>query len=131
MWNYRIIKKDEVYELREAYYNDNQEIFAICEFAEITGESPEDIIESLKYMLDDAVKYKDMVLEDGKIEFASMCDDEDLEEESISGINMPPLDRTDPDVEVNDWDNQKQKLLYLNKRSFLPSPIIPHKNPLD
>lgn len=102
MWNYRIIKKDEVYELREAYYNDNQEIFAICEFAEITGESPEDIIESLKYMLDDAVKYKDMVLEDGKIEFASMCDDEDLEEESISGINMPPLDRTDPDVEVND-----------------------------
>ena len=109
MWNYRIIKKDKVYELREAYYNDNKEIFAICEFAEITGESPEDIIESLKYMLDDAVKYKDMILEDGKIEFASMCDDEDLEEitfeelqESISGINMPPLDWTDPDVEVND-----------------------------
>ena len=43
-----------------------------------------------------------ILLEYGKIEFASMCDDEDLEEESISGINMPPLDWTDPDVEVND-----------------------------
>ena len=62
----------------------------------------EDIIQSLKCMFDDAVKYKDMILEYGKIEFASMCDDEDLEEESISGINMPPLDWTDPDVEVND-----------------------------
>ena len=102
MWNYRIIKKDKVYELREAYYNDNKEIFAICEFAEITGESPEDIIQSLKCMFDDAVKYKDMILEYGKIEFASMCDDEDLEEESISGINMPPLAWTHPDVEVND-----------------------------
>ncbi len=117
MWNYRIIKKDKVYELREAYYNDNKEIFAICEFAEITGESPEDIIQSLKYMFDDAVKYKDMILEDGKIEFASMCDDEDLEEITFeefdkllnelqkptgNGLNIPPSEWADPDVEVND-----------------------------
>ena len=37
-------------------------------------------------MLDDAVKYKDMILEDGKIEFASICDDEDYEEITLEDL---------------------------------------------
>jgi len=118
MWNYRIIKKDKVYGLYETYYNDNQEIFAVSDVAEITGESPEDILDSLQTMLSDTKKHFDSfypvrpnndVLEYDKIEFASIGDEEDFEEitieelqNSITGSNMPPLDWTDPDVEVND-----------------------------
>ena len=118
MWNYRIIKRNKVYGLYEAYYNDNQEIFAVSDVAEITGESPEDILDNLQTMLSDTKKHfdsfyppkaNDKVLDYDEIEFASIGDEEDFEEitieelqKSISGLNMPPSECTDPDVEVNE-----------------------------
>ena len=55
MWNYRIIQtKPEEYGLYEVIYNDDGDISAHTENPEVIGESPEDLLLSLRLMLDDA-----------------------------------------------------------------------------
>jgi hypothetical protein len=79
MWNYRIIKnKDNSYGLYEVIYNDEGEITAHSENAELYGESPEDIMQTLRLMLDDANKSYYNILESEKIEFAPMYDEEEI-----------------------------------------------------
>lgn len=58
-------------------YNDDGEIFAHSEEAEITGESPEDLIETLNLMLSDANKSKENILVYDQIKFAKLCEDYD------------------------------------------------------
>ena len=73
MWNYRIIKnKDESYGLYEVIYNDEGKISAHSEDSEIIGETPEDILQTLRLMLDDANKSYYNILEAEKIEFAPL-----------------------------------------------------------
>ena len=116
MWNYRIIKnKDDSYGLYEVFYNDDGKISAHAEKPEVIGESPEDLLTTLRLMLDDAQKcYYKEVLEHGKIEFAPLYDEKDLSEamtieefeselKEIADINYPPLSWTDPDS-VDDSD---------------------------
>tara|TARA_B100000085_G_scaffold276326_1_gene295297 strand:+ start:956 stop:1261 length:306 start_codon:yes stop_codon:yes gene_type:complete len=76
MWNYRIIKnKDDSYGLYEVIYNDDGEISAHSESSEIVGESPEDILQTLRLMLDDANKSYYSILEYDKIKFAPLMDE--------------------------------------------------------
>ena len=85
MWNYRIIKNKDTYGLYEVMYNDDGEIFAHSEEPEIIGESPEDLLETLKLMLGDVKKHFDYffppkineekMLELDKIKFAKPCED--------------------------------------------------------
>lgn len=75
MWNYRIIKNDKNFGLYEVFYSDDGEICGHSETPEVVGESSEDIIEYLNTMLEDANKYKDMVLEYDKIKFAPFYDE--------------------------------------------------------
>ncbi len=86
MWNYRIIKnKDESYGLYEVIYNDKGEISAHSEDSEVIGESPEDILQTLRLMLDDANKSYYNILEAEKIEFASLTK-EDEEEKIVADM---------------------------------------------
>ncbi len=81
MWNYRIIKnKDKSYGLYEVIYNDNGEISAHSESSEIIGESPEDILQTLRLMLDDANKSYYNILEYDKINFAPLIDESERKE---------------------------------------------------
>jgi len=81
MWNYRIIKnKDNSYGLYEVIYNDDGEISAHSEDPEVIGESPEDLLTSLRLMLDDANKSYHNILEADKIVLAPLCDESDLED---------------------------------------------------
>jgi len=81
MWNYRIIKnKDDSYGLYEVIYNDNGEISAHTENSEIIGESPEDILQTLRLMLDDANKSYYNILEYDKIKFSPLLPEEDKQE---------------------------------------------------
>jgi hypothetical protein len=78
MWNYRIIKnKDNSYGLYEVIYNDDGKISAHSENAELYGESPKDILETLRLMLDDANKSYYNILEWDKIKFAPLCEEFD------------------------------------------------------
>ena len=82
MWNYRIIKnKDGSYGLYEVIYNDDGEISAHSENSEIIGESPEDILQTLRLMLDDANKSYYNVLDGEKIKFAPLIDESEKGEE--------------------------------------------------
>jgi hypothetical protein len=76
MWNYRIIKDADTYGLYEVFYNDEDEICAHSEKAEIYGDDVEDIVKTLELMLGDAKKCqkKDSVLEKDKIEFKKFWD---------------------------------------------------------
>lgn len=80
MWNYRIIKDKDTYGLYEVMYNDDGEIFAHSENAEVIGDSPEDLLHTLRLMLDDANKSYYNVLEADKIKFAPIYDEKDLSE---------------------------------------------------
>jgi hypothetical protein len=80
MWNYRIIKDKDYYGLYEVMYNDDGEIFAHSENAEVIGDSPEDLLETLRLMLDDANKSYYNILEADKIKFAPIYDEKDLSE---------------------------------------------------
>jgi len=81
MWNYRIIKdSDNSYGLYEVIYNDDGEISAHSEDPEVIGESPEDLLLSLRLMLDDANKSYHNILEADKIDFAPLYDESDLED---------------------------------------------------
>ena len=90
MCNYRIIKDKKTYGLYEVMYNDDGEIFAHSEEPEIVGESPEDLLETLKLMISDTKKHfsyffpckvkEEKILELNKIKFAPMYDEKDLGE---------------------------------------------------
>jgi len=77
MWNYRIIKNKDTYGLYEVMYNDDGEIFAHTEEPEIIGETPEDLLQTLRLMLDDAQKSYYKILKYDKIKFAKPCEDYD------------------------------------------------------
>jgi hypothetical protein len=77
MWNYRIIKNKEDYGLYEVIYNDDGEISAHSEKAEIIGSSVKDILDSLRLMLDDAQKSSYEILEMDKIKFHPIVDLDD------------------------------------------------------
>lgn len=81
MWNYRIIKGKNFYGLYETMYNDDGEIFAHSEEPELIGESAEDLLQTLRLMLDDAQKSYYNILEYGKIKFAKPCEDYDETQE--------------------------------------------------
>jgi len=83
MWNYRIIKDKNSYGLYEVMYNDDGEIFAHSEEAEVIAESPEELIETLNMMLSDANKSKENILIYDQIKFAKPCEDFD-ESETIT-----------------------------------------------
>jgi hypothetical protein len=83
MWNYRIIKDKNAYGLYEVMYNDDGEIFAHSEEAEVIAESPEELIETLNMMLADANKSKENILIYDQIKFAKPCEDFD-ESETIT-----------------------------------------------
>ena len=79
MWNYRIIKNGDDYGLYEVFYNEDGKISAHTLDAEVVCSSPEEIVKTLKLMIDDAKKFSNNVLEMGEIEFAPFYDeDEDL-----------------------------------------------------
>ena len=80
MWNYRIIKRKNSYGLYEVMYNDDGEIFAHSEEAEVIAESPEELIETLNMMLADANKSKENILIYDQIKFAKPCEDFDKAE---------------------------------------------------
>ena len=125
MWNYRIIKKENECGLYEVFYNDDGKISAHSEKPEVFGENPEDLLTTLRLMLDDAQKSYYKVLEYGKIEFAPLYDEKDLSESMTieefeseikkidvrdltndtiqdQSLNNPPLSWTDPDVDVDE-----------------------------
>ena len=80
MWNYRIIKKENDHGLYEVFYNDDGEISAHTDKPILVEESPEDLLDSLRLMLDDAQKSYYKILKYGEIEFAPLYDEEDLGE---------------------------------------------------
>jgi len=81
MWNYRIIKnKDDSYGLYEVIYNDDGKISAHSENSEIIGESPEDILQTLRLMLDDANKSYYNVLNYEEIKFAPLYNENEKSE---------------------------------------------------
>jgi hypothetical protein len=88
MWNYRIIKDKNAYGLYEVMYNDDGEIFAHSEEAEVIAESPEELIETLNMMLADANKSKENILIYDQIKFAKPFEDYDKGEE----ITLEELD---------------------------------------
>tara|TARA_B100001939_G_C16504230_1_gene430920 strand:- start:164 stop:397 length:234 start_codon:yes stop_codon:yes gene_type:complete len=61
-------------------YNDDGEIFAHSEEAEIIAESPEELIATLSLMLSDANKSKENILVYDQIKFAKPCEDYDKSE---------------------------------------------------
>lgn len=81
MWNYRIIKREvdgqpDQYGLFEVFYNDNGEITAHADEAEVIGDNPEEILESIMLMQKDAQKSLSNILEMDKIKFAPLLEDE-------------------------------------------------------
>jgi hypothetical protein len=90
MWNYRIIHynsdkgmglKDH-YGLYEVIYNDEGKISAHTEEPEVIADTPEELIESLEMMLDDAKKCKNKILDYKTIEFYPLTNDD--KEESVT-----------------------------------------------
>ena len=132
MWNYRIIKREvegqiDQYGLFEVFYNDDGEISGHSEEPELVDESPEDLLTTLRLMLDDAQKSYYKILKYGEIEFSPFYDEKDLSEPMTfeefedeinnldvrdlindtnqdQSLNYPPLSFTDPDVDVDESD---------------------------
>jgi len=108
MWNYRIIKNKKDYGLYEVIYNDDGEISAHSETAEIIGSSVKDILDSLRLMLDDAQKSSYNILEMDKIKFHPIVDLDDEEKfmevkdwASFMGLNEDKYDKSKEDEEKN------------------------------
>ena len=95
MWNYRIIKDKDTYGLYEVIYNDDGEISAQSEKAELVGDSVEDLLNSLRLMLDDAQKSSYNILEMDKIKFAPLVD----ESEKMETITLDKLFGYEGEVE--------------------------------
>ena len=122
MWNYRIIKREvkgqpDQYGLFEVFYNDEGKISAHAEEPELVDESPEELLTTLRLMLDDAQKSYYKILKYNEIEFAPFCSEEEMEEfEAVDirdlindtnldqSLNHPPLSWTDPDADVDESD---------------------------
>jgi hypothetical protein len=75
MWNYRIIKDKDVYGLYEVMYNEDGEICAHTEKPEVIGDSAEDLLQTLRLMLDDAQKSYYDILDVNRIKFSEFCKD--------------------------------------------------------
>lgn len=91
MWNYRIIKsKNDTYGLYEVFYNDDGEITAHAEKAEIIAENPKEILESITLMYKDVKKHfsrfyppevnEEKILIENQMKFAPIYDEKDLGE---------------------------------------------------
>ena len=81
MWNYRIIKREvdgqpDQYGLFEVFYNDDGEILAHSEEPEVFGESAEDLLQTLRLMMDDAQKSYYNILKHDEIKFAPLSEDQ-------------------------------------------------------
>ena len=61
MWNNRFIKTDGRLGLYEVFYKDDV-LVGHCEVPEIVGEDADEIIEMLKFQLEDAILYKEKIL---------------------------------------------------------------------
>mgnify|MGYP001478475238 FL=1 len=94
MWNYRIIKDKDTYGLYEVFYNDDGKITAHSEEPEIVGESAEDLLQTLRLMMDDAQKSYYNILKHDEIKFAPMYDEKDFAEE----ITLEELDNIIKDL---------------------------------
>jgi len=107
MWNYRIIKRKiegqpDQYGLFEVIYNDDKEISAHTEEAEIIGESPEEIVQTLRLMLDDANKSYYNILNYEEIKFAPLIDEDENEAIEIKNLSEFNLELfSDLDKELN------------------------------
>ena len=77
MWNYRIIKSGDSYGLYEVIYNDDGEICAHSEDPELEDDSVQELLTTLRLMLDDAQKSSYNVLDANEIKFAKLCEDEE------------------------------------------------------
>lgn len=93
MWNYRIIQtKPEEYGLYEVIYNEDGDISAYTEKPEVIAESPEDLLLSLRLMLDDAQKSYNNILKSDEIKFAPLYDESEMSEamtiEEFKNINL-------------------------------------------
>lgn len=75
MWNYRIIKNKDIYGLYEVFYNDDKEICAHSEEPEVISESAEELLQTLRIMLNDAQKSYYDILDINKIKFFEFCND--------------------------------------------------------
>ena len=80
MWNYRIIKNKDTYGLYEVIYNDDGEICAHSEEPELEGVSAEDLLQTLRLMLDDANKSYYNILDAEQIKFAPLLPEDDKQE---------------------------------------------------
>ncbi len=113
------------YGLFEVLYNDEGKISAHSEEPELVDSSPEELLTTLRLMLDDAQKSYYKILKYGEIEFAPLYDEKDLSEAMTleefeaefkeidvrdltndtiqdQSLNNPPLSWTDPDVDVDE-----------------------------
>lgn len=64
-WNYRLTKKDDLFSLHEAYYNEDKEVCGLTQDpAQVAHyESVDELIDDLERMLKDAKRYKNDVLD--------------------------------------------------------------------
>ena len=98
MWNYRIIKQKDCYNLYEVIYNDDGEICAHGEEPEMIGASPKDLLDTLELMIHDVNEHiinGREILEYDKIKFHEFCKDLDKGEE----ITIEELDDILKDLE--------------------------------
>lgn len=70
------------YGLYEVIYNDEGEISAHTEEPEVIADTPEELIESLEMMLNDAKKYKNKILDYKTMKFYPLTHDD--KEESVT-----------------------------------------------
>lgn len=78
MWNYRLIKhKDDTVGLYEVIYNDDKQISAHDQHPTLIGDNADDILDTIKLMLNDVIKCKDDILHIDKIKFAPLVDPDD------------------------------------------------------
>ena len=77
MWNYRIIKSGDSYGLYEVIYNDDGEICAHSEDPELEDDSVQELLTTLRLMLDDAQKSSYNVLDVDDITFGKLCKDDE------------------------------------------------------
>ena len=64
------------YGLYEVIYNDEGKISAHTEEPEVIADTPEELIESLEIMLNDAKKYKDKILDYNTIKFYPLTNED-------------------------------------------------------
>ena len=86
MWNYRIIKFPDHVGLYETIYNDAGEIAMHSERPDISGDSVEDLGETIKLMLHDYNRHvaePDRVLDGESIMFGKFHDPDDPEQKLI------------------------------------------------